>query len=196
MNLCIMDLEWTSWDSSEIKNIKEPKKEIIQLSLLIFNLKSMNKLDIIDFYVKPKINPKLSKHIIKLTGLNQKFIENNGYNFKTIFEKLLVHFNKFNIKTILANGSDWEILLDNCSYNNITFKSSINSINLKKYFMQFFNASIDEVQSNRIKELFSKKTFNKYNKIHDSRLDVSNIYDALVHIKKNDYNYLKQILTN
>ena len=62
--------------------------------------------------------------------------------------------------------------------------------------MQFFNASIDEVQSNRIKELFSKKTFNKYNKIHDSRLDVSNIYDALVHIKKNDYNYLKQILTN
>ena len=151
-----MDLEWTSWDSSEIKNIKEPKKEIIQLSLLIFNLKSMNKLDIIDFYVKPKINPKLSKHIIKLTGLNQKFIENNGYNFKTIFEKLLVHFNKFNIKTILANGSDWEILLDNCSYNNITFKSSINSINLKKYFMQFFNASIDEVQSNRIKELFSK----------------------------------------
>ena len=75
MNLCIMDLEWTSWDSSEIKNIKEPKKEIIQLSLLIFNLKSMNKLDIIDFYVKPKINPKLSKHIIKLTGLNQKFID-------------------------------------------------------------------------------------------------------------------------
>ena len=71
----VVDLEWMSWKNNYYGRFLEKekrkswqKKEIIQIGAIKFdkNFKIIKKLNI---YVKPKINPKLSKYIIKLTSI-------------------------------------------------------------------------------------------------------------------------------
>ena len=94
----LIDLEWTSWKNNYFgrfleneKRKKWQKKEILQIGALKIdqNYKIKNSLEII---VKPKINKKLSEHMIKLTTLTDKIIEREGISFLDAFIKLNINF--------------------------------------------------------------------------------------------------------
>lgn len=164
MILAIMDLEWTSWSSSEIKNIKNPKKEIIQLSVMVFEYKKMKKVDDLNIFIKPVFNSNLSSYISELTGIKQNFIEEKGINFKDALLELLKFIELNQVKKILSNGQDEDILKENCIYHQLVFPNQIHFINLKPFFMEFFKTSISNVQSNNLYKLIPTKLLNT--KIH------------------------------
>ena len=109
----ILDLEWTSWqgnyygkyNQSERRSSNQ-QKEIIQIGAIKIS-KSFKIIKKLNVYVKPKINPSLSKYIIKLTGITQKIINNKGLDFKDAFDI----FYKF-IKNgkVICNGNDGRIM--------------------------------------------------------------------------------------
>ena len=76
----VVDLEWTSWKKIIMGNIlkrkrkKWQKKEIIQIGAIRFdnNFKIKDKLNLI---IKPNINKKLSRYIVKLGLLLIKLLK-------------------------------------------------------------------------------------------------------------------------
>ena len=106
-NYTVIDLEWTSWKNNYFGKYKElekrelwQKKEIIQIGAVKFN-KNFRIKKLLNIIVKPKINKKLSKHIISLTSLTDEIISKKGYNFLDAYKKLI---KVLNIKKILENN--------------------------------------------------------------------------------------------
>ena len=94
-NYTVIDLEWTSWKNNYFGKYKElekrelwQKKEIIQIGAIKFN-KNFRIKKLLNIIVKPKINKKLSKHIISLTSLTDEIISKKGYNFLDAYKKLI-----------------------------------------------------------------------------------------------------------
>ena len=88
---CLIDTEYTAWEGSqETKWSKDgEEKELIQLSALLLR-KCKNHIFIVDelnLFVKPKINPKLSNYITKLTGITNKKLFENGISFDEAMNK-------------------------------------------------------------------------------------------------------------
>ena len=69
------------------KRKKWQKKEIIQIGAIRFdnNFKIKDKLNLI---IKPNINKKLSRYIVKLTSITDKIVEKKGLDFLDGFRKI------------------------------------------------------------------------------------------------------------
>lgn len=169
-NFIIMDLEWTSWHGNYYgkynqfeKRSAKQKKEIIQIGAIKINkdFKIIKKLNI---YVKPKINPKLSRYIIKLTGITQTTIDKKGLNFKDAFNI----FQKFTKKNkIICNGADENILKKNLALNKIN--EAIKITNIKKLLITKYKIPREYCHSPLIQSYFGYKIKkkNSHNAVHD-----------------------------
>lgn len=73
--LCILDFEATCWDNSANRE----QIEIIEFPSVLYKINELDKTItfISEFgkYVKPTINPKLSKFCIGLTGIKQQIVD-------------------------------------------------------------------------------------------------------------------------
>ncbi|KAJ6232919.1 3'-5' exonuclease eri1-related [Anaeramoeba flamelloides] len=90
--------------------LKHQTSEIIEFPVVVLNLKTLKIESEFHYYVKPVLNPRLSKRCTKLTGINQGMV-NQG---KTFCEVLLM-FEKWLLKLGLINKQGektklWEIL--------------------------------------------------------------------------------------
>ena len=178
----ILDLEWTSWQGNYYgennqyeRRSKNQKKEIIQIGGIKVNknFKIIKKLNIC---VKPKINPKLSKYIIKLTGITQKIIDNKGLDFKDAFNI----FQKFtNKKKIICNGTDENILKKNLAFNKINKR--VKMTNIKKLLITKYKIPKDYCHSPLIQSYFGYKIIKK--NTHNALYDCISILRALRKIK-------------
>jgi len=166
----VVDLEWMSWKNNYYGRFLEKekrknwqKKEIIQIGAIKFdkNYKIKKKLNIL---VKPKINPKLSKYIIKLTHITQESIEKKGLNFADAFKI----FCKFTKKSkIICNGNDENIFNENLILNNI--KKKIKFFNIKNLLMEIYQIPNKYCSSPFLHSYFGYK-INKnitHNALHD-----------------------------
>lgn len=166
----VVDLEWMSWKNNyygkfleKEKRKKWQKKEIIQIGAIKFdkNYKIKKKLNIL---VKPKINPKLSKYIIKLTHITQRSIDKKGLDFKNAFKI----FCKFTQKSkIICNGNDEKILNENLILNNI--KKKIKFFNIKRFLIEIYQIPSKYCSSPFLQSYFGYK-INKsitHNALHD-----------------------------
>jgi inhibitor of KinA sporulation pathway (predicted exonuclease) len=179
-----MDLEWTSWQNNYFGKYKQfekrsakQKKEVIQIGAIKINenFKIIKKLNI---YVKPKINPELSKYIIQLTGITQKTIDSKGLNFKEAFNI----FYKFTKKSkIICNGTDENILKKNLAFNKIN--KIVKIINIKKLLITKYKIPRDYCHSPLIQSYFGYKIIKK--NMHNALHDCISILRALRQIKFN-----------
>jgi len=175
----LIDLEWTSWKNNYFgrfleneKRKKWQKKEILQIGALKIdqNYKIKNSLEII---VKPKINKKLSEHMIKLTTLTDKIIEREGISFLDAFIKL----KKFAKKTfVFSNGHDGQILKKNLYYNNSKLKN-VKVLDIKKTFEKKYCIPKKYLSSPIIKTFFGYK-FNP-KKAHNALSDCKSVLIAM-----------------
>jgi len=184
-NYTVIDLEWTSWKNNYFGKYKElekrelwQKKEIIQIGAIKFN-KNFRIKKLLNIIVKPKINKKLSKHIISLTSLTDEIISKKGYNFLDAYKKLI----KFSNNSFLfCNGYDDEVLRENLSYNRSKLKL-IKVLNIKKILENNYQIPKKYLSSPLIKTFFGYKFLP--NKAHNAVEDCKSIFLALRKMKFN-----------
>ena len=179
----VIDLEWTSWENNyygkyleKEKRYSWQKKEIIQIGGLKFNdkYKIVGKLNII---VKPEINRKLSKYIIKLTAITDKTIEKKGLKFA----KALVKLKKFSKKSFLfSNGTDNSVLKKNMKFHKIRSKK-IEIFNIKKILEKKYKIPKKYLSSPILKTYFGYKINN--NKAHNALYDCYSIFLSMKKMK-------------
>jgi len=101
----VVDLEWTCYNP-----IEKERSEIIEIGCQIVKyIPEKRKLvDIAEFqqYVKPVINPTLTKICTDLTGIKQETVD-KAPTFKEAWEKFLVFLEKHNITTTNARFVSW-----------------------------------------------------------------------------------------
>jgi inhibitor of KinA sporulation pathway (predicted exonuclease) len=180
----ILDLEWTSWKGNYYgknkqyeKRSAKQKEEIIQIGAVKINqnFKLIKKLSI---YVKPKINPKLSKYIMKLTHISQKTIDSRGLSFKNAFNI----FSKFTKKSqIICNGTDEKIMKKNLDLNKI--QKIVKMTNIKQLLITKYKIPKDYCHSPLIQSYFGYKIIKK--NTHNALHDCISILRALRKIKFN-----------
>ena len=182
----ILDLEWTSWAGNYYGKFKQyekrsakQKREIIQIGAIKIdkNFKVIRKLNI---YIKPKINPKLSKYIIKLTRISQKTVDNKGLDFKDAFN---IFYKFIKNSKVISNGNDGEIVNKNLFFNNINKKIKI--FNIKNLLIKKYKIPIKYSHSPLMQSYFGYKI--KYNKTHNALYDCISILNTLRKIKFNLY---------
>jgi ERI1 exoribonuclease 3 len=84
--ICILDFEATC--DSEISNFDKSKTEIIEFPSLLYKLENDKLTKISEFheYVRPTLNPILSKFCIELTGITQEIV-NSADIFQNVFNR-------------------------------------------------------------------------------------------------------------
>lgn len=115
--ICIFDLEWTSWEGSKARAWSGPNehREIFQIGAIRLS-KKFEEIDHLSLLIRPKINPNLSEYAKSLTGISQEDIDKYGIDSKNGLEKL----SKFLGNTLsLCMGSDIVSIEETCLINNI-----------------------------------------------------------------------------
>ena len=175
----VIDLEWTSWKQNyygkhleKEKRKKWQKKEIIQIGAIKFdeNYKIKNKLNLI---TKPKINKKLSKHIVDLTSITNKVIDKRGIEFLDGFKKLKKFSNK---SFVFSNGNDGKVLKENLNYNDYFYKG-IKVLNIKKILEKKYKIPKNYLHSPKLKTYFGYKYSKK--RAHHALFDCQSIILAM-----------------
>lgn len=117
----ILDVEYTSWEGSLENNWinNNEWREIIEIGSVFvsnFNNKFVMKSEF-NCYIKPSLNPKLSKYITELTKISQKNIDEYGKSFHAGLADLTNFFH--HELPIIFNGNDGEVFIDNIIINNL-----------------------------------------------------------------------------
>ena len=113
--LCILDFEATCWENSSNKE----QMEIIEFSSVLYKITETNNPSnatyefISEFseYVKPTINPQLSKFCTELTGITQDTV-NAADTFEVVYCKHIKWLNTvvpYNSKFIFATCGKWDL---------------------------------------------------------------------------------------
>lgn len=190
----IFDCEFTAWENSLkynwTRNNEEP--EIISCSALKIENKNNNFkiLDSFDYYIKPIINPKLSNYIIKLTGITQEIINNEGVDFAFFIEQFYNFSNNLNNKVyklkLYSYGHDYNEIKRNLYLNNINkdskyFEWEKNFFDIRIILNKYLDTS--KYTSGTLYKYFLKDTdLNKDIKVHNSNFDTYSIYITLEYL--------------
>lgn len=132
----IIDLEATCWDDKE-KGFQQKNSEIIQIGIVLVDLKLNKILQKESFYVKPKVMD-ISDYCTKLTGIKKEDLENSP-GLKTVLKKVRKSFGNFHISNNLWGSWGYYDLKQleketlNKGINKETF-SAYNYIDLSKMF--------------------------------------------------------------
>lgn len=144
-NIVIFDTEYTSreWSMEQNRWKTRQHKEIVQIAAIKCNLNSMKILETFNIYIKPTINPILSKYFTNLTGITNTKIDKEWTNFKFAYKQFEI-FTKNNKccsfwRTLDKNNlADWTIINENKKLLNIKTKKEINYINIAPRFEKRF----------------------------------------------------------
>lgn len=121
--IAVLDLEWTAWEGSHARKWSGPgeEREIIQIGAVrLQNNEELHELDSLDVLVKPQANPELSDYIIDLTGITQERVDAEGMGFPDALERL-VEFLEPKTNAVYSWGTDFQVIKENCSLNDISF---------------------------------------------------------------------------
>jgi inhibitor of KinA sporulation pathway (predicted exonuclease) len=100
--LCVLDFEATCWERSD-------EHEIIEFPSVIIDLKTNKIVDKIQLFVRPKINPVVSKFCNELTGITQEQVD-KGLSFPDALKQHHKFLSQYQPLIICTDG-DWEQLL-------------------------------------------------------------------------------------
>ena len=199
----ILDTEYTSWLGTNEKgyNMKTQFPELVQISAMKVD-KSFKIIDNLNIYVKPNINPKLSKYFKNLTRINQKSIDNKGISIKDAIDKLYnfsIHKNK--LLDVYSYGNDYKIIKINLNLikdkNNSKYRKWKNHHYDVTNIFKDHNIDTSKYSSGTIYKAFKIKPDRKIRE-HDASWDTYSIYLSLKklylnskYIHKNNHNNRK-----
>lgn len=142
--LCVLDFEATCWDSGENKD----QMEIIEFPSVLYKInETKNTCEFVsEFakYVKPTINPTLSKFCTELTGITQKQVDSADTVDKVYKEHIawLDANIPIGANFVIATCGHWDLrtqLVRECTKKKLkTSKYYSNYINVKDEFEYFY----------------------------------------------------------
>ena len=115
-NIAILDMEWTSWEGANIRGWSGPGEfpEIVEIGVIsITNDETLTEIDALQVYVKPILNPILSKYFIDLTGISQRTVDKKGSTLHDALEKTRCFLGN-KVRHIFSHGNDALIIKRNC----------------------------------------------------------------------------------
>ncbi len=117
--MVLVDTEYTAFGSSLATAWTKPyhHKEIVQIAAIKLD-GNRSEVDLLNIIVKPTINPKLSRRFVKLTGIKQTTVNNQGVSFKEALEKFVSFGEGYNVCTY---DNDYFIFEENCRLNSADF---------------------------------------------------------------------------
>jgi len=171
----IWDTEYTSWKGCSEKGWDPKKnqyKELVQIGSILVDAQNLKIKKEFNFFIKPKINKKLSYYFKKLTGIKQKDVD-SAKNSEQIIKNFL---NFIRDNNCYSYGNDILVLIENIKLHNLKIK-----INKKKFhdIRKIFKKegiSVEKFISGNITEAFGVK--NK-EKMHDALSDSKSILEGL-----------------
>lgn len=179
--IVVYDLEYTSWEGSLPRNWngKNEYREVVQISCLrADNLESFRDIRIMNRFVKPVRNPKLSQYFCDLTGISQDKVEKEGVTYQNGF---------IDLKNVAINqiyccwGNDLDVLAENHMLNGISQNAfeEFKSFDIREVFSSF-GVSVDEYTSGTIYRAFDYENSELLpGKVHNAVSDVWSIYIGL-----------------
>lgn len=131
MNYIILDLEATCWqDKGNLQS------EIIEIGAVKVNGNFEIESEF-SYFIKPKINPKLSDFCIELTTINQQNID-AANNFSNVIEKFKNWIDISNPYLLCSWGLyDKNQLISDCELHNLDFDWVMRHISLKHQYPNF-----------------------------------------------------------
>ncbi len=135
--LCILDFEATCWENSENKE----QMEIIEFPSVLYKVVESKYELISEFsqYVKPTLNPKLTKFCTELTGIQQETV-NNAKTIDIVYKehiKWLTQHVPINSYLLFATCGNWDL--------KTQLPREIKNKKLKKhkYYSKFINVKAE-----------------------------------------------------
>tara|TARA_Y100000589_G_C27120087_1_gene616040 strand:+ start:265 stop:897 length:633 start_codon:yes stop_codon:yes gene_type:complete len=184
LDFVILDTEYTTWEGAleRMWNGPNEERELVQISAIrVSNYLTLNNTKFFSVYTKPQINPVLSDYFIKLTGIEQNVLENNGVSI----EKGIEQFSAFSRDSFCLCWGDDVIVLEN---NLELIKSEIKlrfsrSADIRKLF-ENYGIDTSKFNSGTINEFSSIASIIKPGKTHNALSDCISILSSLTKLEK------------
>lgn len=183
--VAVIDLELTCWSETDPDKQPREKAEIIQIGIVVLDLKDYSTICEISKYCKPIYYPKLSNFCTELTGITQEHVDsvaNLSVEFSRIKDEYPIIANQ---KELLwaAWGNDIKWLQDEINKKVFKTKDKIELdprlINIKEHSRSFgFPAGLSKC--------LEKLNINKRLPIHDALVDASNTAEVFKKLKLNN----------
>lgn len=173
--IIIWDTEYTSWEGCN-KNGWDPNKnqymELVQIGAILVDTSNYSiKKEFLSF-VKPTINPKLSKFFKNLTGIEQSDVD-SAQNSMQVISDFLNFVKDYNC---YSYGNDVEVLLENIRLHNLNIKINNKNFHDVREIFKSKGISTEKYCSGNITEAFGVK--NK-EKMHNALFDAKSILEGL-----------------
>lgn len=192
----IFDTEFTAWEGSMQRNWNKDyeKKELVQISGLKIKKidNSLRVIDTINIFIKPKVNPVLSKYFIDLTGITQRLIESYGVHF-LIGINYFYKFSKNDNNEFLpmySYGNDYSVIKENLIIHNFKHNSRFYNwgnhfYDIKTFFKDYVN--VHEYTSGNLYKAFNIKPGYGVD-IHNSLWDSKSLFLSLKYLVDKEHN--------
>ena len=178
MKYIVFDTEFTSWEGSQENNWskKGEHRELVQIGA--YKIHNGEIIDTLNLFIKPRINPLLSKYFIDLTGITNKKINKDGLNFFIAMEQFYKFTNDVNY--IYSYGNDYGIIEENMILNNVPINSKFFKKSWKSKFFDFKILLDDKINTNNYTSGTIYKAFDikmdDNHKIHNALDDSYSLY--------------------
>jgi inhibitor of KinA sporulation pathway (predicted exonuclease) len=119
--MILFDFEYTAWEGSKVRKWSEPweHREIYQIAAVRVSINAtLSVMENFECLVKPKQNPDLSSYIIRLTGIQQAAIDQDGLPFPQVFA-MFYSFCEQGRRPLFCYGDDPAVLLENLALNKM-----------------------------------------------------------------------------
>ncbi len=168
--IVIYDLEYTAWPLSQAHQWSDEgeHREVVQIGAVMISLPSLEEINTLSIFVKPKINPQLSGFFIELTGITQEVVDREGLPFKIALEEFREWVG--DLPMYSWGRSDDAVLRENCSLESLSFPFTEQQFfNMRNVFN---NGGIDasKYNSNNILQAFNKELpYRAHNALDDAK---------------------------
>lgn len=151
----LLDTEYTAWEGSKDRKWlgENEYREIVQIAAIKIDSYTLEESDYFSVFIKPFINPLLSDYFIKLTGITQKIVDEQGSSYTEALNLYTVWCEQFDTYSF---GFDDGVLRENCALFGINFPIMNKFFDIRNIFLDH-GIPADKYTSGTIVEAFGKK---------------------------------------
>lgn len=153
-DLVLFDLEFTAWEGSMERAWSEPweHREIIQIGAVrLKDDTGFSEVSRMLCYVSPTKNPQLSDYITALTGIDQKTVDDEGFDFPEALD-IFVDFCD-GARAVISYSGDPDVMAENCALNGIKPPKALPFVELDAILARRAGPEFAKTTSYRLPEL-------------------------------------------
>jgi inhibitor of KinA sporulation pathway (predicted exonuclease) len=173
----VFDTEFTAWPGSLQANWQRPGeyREIVQIGAVKLSASDLLERANLCILIRPRHNPQLSSYFTELTGITQNILDREGVDLLDALKQ----FSAFTVDAaaIVSNGSDGEVLLENCRL--ITVECPIDSNlfhNIRSELAELLGIDQSIADSSQLPAIIGRKPFGR---AHDALADARGVVLAI-----------------